>query len=54
VSTSSGILGHDGEARVRFPVPSSPALIGITTYWQAFVGAPLHGTNLAVTTVTGL
>lgn len=54
VSIDSGTLDRDGEARVRHFVPPMPALIGFTSYWQAVVGTPVHGTNLAVTTVSGL
>lgn len=54
VFATSGTLGLQGELRFRRAIPSSLALLGTTTYWQAFVGAPTHGTNQATTTITGL
>lgn len=54
VSIDGGRLDRDGEARVRFLVPDVPALIGLTTFWQAVVGTPIRATNLAVTTISAL
>jgi len=51
---SGGILDPQGRASVSFLVPSVPALVGASVYWQAGIGPPPFLTNLEVTTVTNL
>ena len=49
-----GALDPQGRTSLSFLVPSSPALVGASAYWQAGVGPPLLLTNLEITTVTSL
>ncbi|MCI0589054.1 MAG: VCBS repeat-containing protein [Planctomycetes bacterium] len=50
----AGALDPQGRASLPFLVPSSPALVGLSAYWQAAVGPPPVLTNLEITTATGL
>jgi len=54
VFSTRGQLDEAGEAHYRRTLPSTLALLGLTTHWQAFVGRPVHGTNAITTTITGL
>ncbi|HKB15562.1 MAG TPA: FG-GAP-like repeat-containing protein, partial [Planctomycetota bacterium] len=47
-------LDPQGHASLSLLVPSSPALVGLSVYWQAVVGPPFLLTNLEITTVTNL
>jgi len=53
LSVNAGTLGRLGVAKDRRSLPANPALLGLTSYWQAFVGRPNRPTNLAITTVVG-
>lgn len=52
VLVSGGRLDGRGQARFQRMIPDDVALIGRTTYWQAFVGRRAHSTNLVVTKVS--
>jgi hypothetical protein len=49
-----GLLDAQGRATFTSFVPDSPALVGLTVYWQAVVAGPARFTNLEVTTFTSL
>ncbi|MCI0633515.1 MAG: FG-GAP-like repeat-containing protein, partial [Actinobacteria bacterium] len=51
---ASGALDSQGRASLSFLVPSSPALVGVSVYWQAGVAPPALLTNLEITTATSL
>lgn len=54
VLVSGGRLDGSGQARFQRLIPSDVALLGRTTYWQAFVGRRAHSTNVVVTRITAL
>ncbi|MCI0589931.1 MAG: VCBS repeat-containing protein, partial [Planctomycetes bacterium] len=49
-----GPLDPQGRASLSLLVPASPALVGVSVYWQALVGPPLLFANLEITTATDL
>ena len=49
-----GQLGATGRGSARVLVPSTPALVGTTWYWQALVGLHARYTNLEATTLSDL
>jgi VCBS repeat protein len=50
----AGLLDAQGRGSLSFAVPSNPALLGATVFWQGAVAVPPFLTNLEPTTVTGL
>jgi len=50
----ASLLDAQGRASITYAVPSSPALVGATVYWQAIVASPARFTNLEITTLTNL
>jgi hypothetical protein len=51
---SNGNLDNNGRSSVSFNVPSTPALVGVSLYWQAVVGPMARLSNLEITTFTDL
>ncbi|MGH7151883.1 MAG: FG-GAP repeat domain-containing protein, partial [Planctomycetota bacterium] len=51
---TAGALDPEGRASVSFAVPASPALLGVSVYWQALLALPARLTNLEVSTFTNL
>ena len=51
---TSGNLDPQGKSTYSVPVPSTPSLLGFTTYWQALVTSPTHLTGAERVTLTDL
>ncbi|MCI0585367.1 MAG: VCBS repeat-containing protein, partial [Planctomycetes bacterium] len=54
IVAGGGALDPQGRASLSILVPPSPALVGLSLYWQAGVGPPAFLTNLEITTATDL
>jgi hypothetical protein len=51
---AAGGLDSQGKGIVVFPVPSSPALVRLSVFWQGVVSLPVKLTNLEISTLTSL
>ena len=47
---AGGYFDAAGQAERHYAIPDDPALLDVTVYWQALIGAPMRLSNLEVTT----